>query len=207
MRPIQLSLLLILLTAGTLGLAAPPAPAAEPDPFALTEPKIIKIAKKKNIRVVYDVKDDVWDAGIGKALYYARGLLEAYKGLGVPQKEIKISVVLHGPTVYWALKDAPYREFKNDEFAFNPNEHVIQELLKHGVSVDVERASPRWCSAPSDGPAKGISIVPHWDYMLDNYYKLMGWDKKTGKPLPETLKSLGLDDVARELWSDVAASR
>ncbi len=29
-----------------------------------------------------------------------------------------------------------------------------------------------------------------WDWMLENYYKLMGWDLKTGKPLPETLKKL-----------------
>ena len=26
--------------------------------------------------------------------------------------------------------------------------------------------------------------------MLDNYYQLMGWDRKTGKPLPETLKKV-----------------
>jgi len=159
MRPIQLTLLLILLTASTLGLAAPPAPAEEADPFALNEPKIIKITKKKNIRVVYDVKDDVWDAGIGKALYYARGLVEAYKALDVPAKEIKISIVLHGPTVYWALKDAPYREFKNDEFAFNPNEHVIQELLKHGVSVEVCNVTLHGKGWGADDLIPGVTIV------------------------------------------------
>ena len=66
MRPIKLSLLLFLLTASSPGLAAPPAPAKKPDPFALVEPKIIKIDQKKNIHVVYDVKHDVWDADIGK---------------------------------------------------------------------------------------------------------------------------------------------
>jgi aldehyde:ferredoxin oxidoreductase len=35
--------------------------------------------------------------------------------------------------------------------------------------------------------------MPHWDKMLRNYYKLMGWDEKTGKPLPQTLKDLDLD--------------
>jgi aldehyde:ferredoxin oxidoreductase len=72
--------------------------------------------------------------------------------------------------------------------------------LRHGISVEVERPSPRWASAPVDGPAKGISIAPHWDSMLDNYYKLMGWDRKTGRPFPETLKALGLEHVARDLW-------
>lgn len=159
MHPIQLSLLLILLSASTLGLAAPPAPAAEPDPFALLEPNIIKITKKKNIRVVYDVKDDVWDAGIGKALYYARGLVEAYKALDVPPKEIKISVVLHGATSYWVLNDATYGQFKKDEFANNPNEHVIQGLLKHGVSVEVCNVSLRSKGWTAEDLLPGVTIV------------------------------------------------
>jgi aldehyde:ferredoxin oxidoreductase len=28
---------------------------------------------------------------------------------------------------------------------------------------------------------------------LDRYYKIRGWDSYTGKPLPETLKKLGID--------------
>lgn len=30
---------------------------------------------------------------------------------------------------------------------------------------------------------KGISVAPHRDRMLENYYRLMGWDVETGKPL------------------------
>ena len=72
--------------------------------------------------------------------------------------------------------------------------------LKHGVGVELEQPSPRWASAPVDGPVKGVSVLPEWEGMLDNYYQQMGWDRKTGKPLPETLKALGLDNVARDLW-------
>lgn len=74
--------------------------------------------------------------------------------------------------------------------------------LRHGVTLDAERTSPRWTSAPIDGPAKGISIEPHWEYMMDNYYKLMGWDRKTGRPLLATLKSLGCNRAAEELWDN-----
>ena len=73
--------------------------------------------------------------------------------------------------------------------------------IKHGVPIELEQPSPRWSSTPTDGPAKGISIAPHWEGMLDNYYRLMGWDRQTGKPLPETLRSLGLDSVVADLWS------
>ena len=72
--------------------------------------------------------------------------------------------------------------------------------LRHGVNLDDEKPSPRWSSAPVDGPAQGISIVEHWDSMIDNYYKLMGWDRESGKPLPETLKAIGLEHVVSDLW-------
>jgi aldehyde:ferredoxin oxidoreductase len=74
--------------------------------------------------------------------------------------------------------------------------------LRHGVTVEVEQPSQRWCSAPADGPAEGISIAGHWESMLDNYYQLMGWDRKTGRPMPETLKNLGLEDIVADLWGD-----
>ena len=51
--------------------------------------------------------------------------------------------------------------------------------LRHGIDVAREQPSPRWSSTPIDGPAKGKSIQPHWESMLDNYYNLMGWDRKT----------------------------
>jgi aldehyde:ferredoxin oxidoreductase len=71
--------------------------------------------------------------------------------------------------------------------------------IRHGITVDVERPSLRWSSAPVDGPAKNISITKHWDSMLDNYYELMGWDRETGKPLPQTLKNLGLENIITDL--------
>lgn len=70
----------------------------------------------------------------------------------------------------------------------------------HGRKPEMEAPSPRYSSTPVDGPAKGISIEPVWDKMLDVFYKEVGWDKATGKPLPENLKKLGLEHVARDLW-------
>lgn len=74
--------------------------------------------------------------------------------------------------------------------------------LKHGVSIETEKPSPRWSSSPVDGPVKGVSIAPHWDGMVNNYYEQMGWDRASGRPLPETLKALGLDEVSKELWAE-----
>ncbi len=73
--------------------------------------------------------------------------------------------------------------------------------IRHGRTPQMEAPSPRYGSTPVDGPAKGKSVAPVWNQMLDIYYKEMGWDRKTGKPLPETLRALGLESVAKDLWA------
>jgi aldehyde:ferredoxin oxidoreductase len=73
--------------------------------------------------------------------------------------------------------------------------------ILHGVSTKLDAPSMRYGSTPLDGVAAGKSIIWNWDKMVRNYYKHMGWDEETGKPLPETLKSLGLDSVVPQLWS------
>ncbi len=72
--------------------------------------------------------------------------------------------------------------------------------IRHGHSPDLEAPSVKYGSIPIDGPAKGKSIMAHWEEMKDEYYLLMGWDKLTGKPLPETLKRLGLGNAISDIW-------
>ncbi|MDP7285759.1 MAG: aldehyde ferredoxin oxidoreductase C-terminal domain-containing protein [Dehalococcoidales bacterium] len=69
--------------------------------------------------------------------------------------------------------------------------------LKVGLTPDKETPSARYCSQSVDGPNKDKPITPHWEKMLDKYYQLMGWDRKTGRPLPETIKELALEDFAK----------
>ena len=73
--------------------------------------------------------------------------------------------------------------------------------LRNGLTADLDAPSPRYGSTPVDGPAKGVSIMPHWDQMRRDYYELVGWDRETGKPLPETLKSLGLEHIIDHVWN------
>ena len=53
---------------------------------------------------------------------------------------------------------------------------------------------PKRCFEPMPiGPTKGESIDPEkFNQMLDRYYELRGWDKKTGLPTKETLVRLNL---------------
>ena len=72
--------------------------------------------------------------------------------------------------------------------------------LRHGVKLEDEAPSEWYSSVPVDGPAKGKDIKVHFEHMLDAYYRHMGWDRKSGRPLPETLDRLGLGKEKGELW-------
>lgn len=72
--------------------------------------------------------------------------------------------------------------------------------IRQGIGTEGELPSPRYGSTPVDGPAAGKSIMACWDQMLDRYYQEMGWDRATGKPLPQTLSNLGLESVVTDLW-------
>ncbi len=71
--------------------------------------------------------------------------------------------------------------------------------LRAGIGKEHDRPSARYGSTPVDGPSAGISILPHWEAMLRNYYELLGWDPETGVPLPLTLEGLGLGHVSKDL--------
>jgi aldehyde:ferredoxin oxidoreductase len=67
--------------------------------------------------------------------------------------------------------------------------------LRAGISSELDAPSERYGSTPVDGPAAGKDIMKHWNDMLQNYYKLMGWDQE-GRPLQVTLEELGVADIA-----------
>ncbi len=72
--------------------------------------------------------------------------------------------------------------------------------IRHGLTPDLEVPSARYGSAPVDGPMKGKSIMPEWEEIVDEYYRIMGWDRSTGKPFPDALKKLGLESVISDIW-------
>ena len=71
--------------------------------------------------------------------------------------------------------------------------------FRHGLTKEMEAPSVRYGSTPADGPAQGKAIMPQWDALRRSYYEGMGWDPETGKPLPATLRKLGLDDLVADL--------
>lgn len=92
----------------------------------------------------------------------------------------------------WTLQDA-----------FTVGRRIVNLLrvfnFRHGMKIEDEKPSKRYGSIPVDGPAQGRNIMEKWPEMVQNYYRLMGWDPETGKPLPETLEKLGLKELVKHL--------
>ncbi len=73
--------------------------------------------------------------------------------------------------------------------------------VRHGLLPSDDYHLPRrLIEAPPDGRAAGKPIGPRLKGMVEEYYRLMGWDPKTGKPWRKTLERLGLHQVADDLW-------
>jgi uncharacterized protein len=120
---------------------------------------VITISKRNNIRVVYDVGNNETDAGVGRALYYIRGVVEAYRKMGLIPKNYHMHVVVHGAAGFWLLNDENFRKRQLDPFGVNPNEQIIQELQDHGVSIELCSATMQekgW--APQD-LLPGVKLV------------------------------------------------
>ena len=74
--------------------------------------------------------------------------------------------------------------------------------VRCGIGPELEKVSKRYGSVPQDGPAKGQDISKHWEHMVASWYERVGFDRKTGNPKPDLLKSLGLEKVSRDVWGE-----
>jgi aldehyde:ferredoxin oxidoreductase len=95
---------------------------------------------------------------------------------------------------------------KKDESAMRENADRIWNLerafiVREGITRKDDIMVGRYMDEPvHGGSCDGLKIDrTKWDEMLDEYYDLNGWDKKTGIPTRARLEALGLKDVADEL--------
>ena len=72
--------------------------------------------------------------------------------------------------------------------------------VREGLTRADDTLPPRLLEDPlPEGPAEG-KVNENLPAMLDRYYELRGWDKATGKPTPEKLKELGLEEYIPDIW-------
>jgi aldehyde:ferredoxin oxidoreductase len=69
-----------------------------------------------------------------------------------------------------------------------------------GLSAANDKLPKAFLTPYAEGGAAGNA--PDMKVMLAEYYAVLGWDQKTGRPTSATLARLGLHDVAADLWGD-----
>jgi aldehyde:ferredoxin oxidoreductase len=67
-----------------------------------------------------------------------------------------------------------------------------------GLTRENDKLPKTFLKPLKEGGSAGY-VIP-FDEMLDAYYAARGWDTVTGRPTVEKLESLGLEDVAKDLW-------
>ena len=65
---------------------------------------------------------------------------------------------------------------------------------------DDYNVAKRIVEEPPDGPGKGKAIEWFLKGMIDDYYRFIGCDAKTGKPWRSTLERLGLEYTIEAMW-------
>ncbi len=142
---------------GMMGLpvvqAAPP-----PQPLPLERP-MLKVDSNGRYRVVYDIHSDEMMAGVSKGLYFARGLIEAFRKQGVAPSQLDIHLVLHGDAARYLLVDDTYRTLVEDPFAVNQSANITQALLDLGASVEICHSVMNTMGWTASDVLPGVTIV------------------------------------------------
>ena len=100
-----------------------------------------------------------------------------------------------------AATGVDFDEKRMGETAARINNVERAYLVREGITRKDDTIHGRAMEEPvPSGPYKGERLEREgMDRMLDDYYRVVGWDKVTGAPTRKTLEDLGLRDVADEL--------
>ena len=85
-----------------------------------------------------------------------------------------------------------------DMLAVGERAQTLSRLFNYreGFTKEDDQLPRRVMKAFDKGPLAGVEISQEsFDWALHRYYELMGWDRETGYPLPERLKTLGLEEL------------
>jgi aldehyde:ferredoxin oxidoreductase len=145
-----------------------------------------------------DVRGPANPIGVSTAVAETKGLMQFEDSVGT----CRFNTRMNGKLLSEAVAAATGWDFTPEE-GMRMGRRAVNLMrafnLRVGIGKEHDRPSTRYGSTPVDGPSAGISVLPHWEAMLRNYYELLGWDPETGIPLPLTLESLGIGYVNNEL--------
>jgi aldehyde:ferredoxin oxidoreductase len=75
-------------------------------------------------------------------------------------------------------------------------EHLLHLRFGWSPEEDLANIGPRFLEPVPDGQFKGFTVARFLPGLLHDFYTVCGWDARTGRPRPETLKRLKLEDFS-----------
>lgn len=115
-----------------------------------------------------------------------------------------MGVLLTANDIVDLISTATGWNFSVDEFRIS-GERIYNLIraycVREGLTRDQDKLPNRLLEDPlQDGPAQGM-ILEHntIELLKDTYYKIRGWDRRTGIPTPEKLRKLDLSDLIEEI--------
>jgi len=160
-------------------------------PFLLIEDSNIEdpfVANPKEARVLVDLENalTVFDS-IGAC---------KFMGILLPAEDY-VGLINHATG--WNIDVPEFR--KSGERIYN----LIRSFcVREGITRADDILPKRLMEDPlPDGPAQGMVIDRETlEKMKDAYYAFRDWDKETGKPTPEKLRDLELDELIDDVWGE-----
>jgi aldehyde:ferredoxin oxidoreductase len=158
-------------------------------PFLLVEDSRIEdplVANPKEAKVVIDLENAL-------TMFDCIGACK-FMGILLPAEDY-VQLISHATG--WEFEVADFR--KCGERIYNL---MRAFCVREGITREQDTLPARLMEDPlPQGPAEGMVIDRDTLEMLkDAYYDLRGWDKATGKPTPQKLKELGLEDFIDGIW-------
>ena len=121
-------------------------------------PDVIPLQVRENLRIVYQVTDDLQHEGVNRGLFYARKLINTYAQHGIAPEQVKLHLVYHGTGINAVVNAEARRRLKAEE-AENPNGGILAELVRRGVQIELcENTMQQKCVAATE-LMPGVKLV------------------------------------------------
>ena len=121
------------------------------------EGEVLPLHVTRDLKIVYQVTDDLAYEGVNKGLFYAKKLIDTYGREGIDPKEVKMHVVYHGTGLAAVVSDAARVRLGVREA--NPNGEILAELLRRGVAVELCENTMRTKGVKPEEVLPGVRLV------------------------------------------------
>ena len=132
------------------------------------------VTVKSGIKLVWDVRTNLWEAGVGAGLRYPDLWTEKYESMDITQSDYAVSVVVHDDAGYWVLNDESYNAHTNTTEG-NPNKGLINILMEKGLSMELcgtTMANNKWTA---ENLLPGIKILVKGAYVRITDLQMQGY--------------------------------